>query len=274
MTPSKLAACPSEQVLIDYLQNRLDERDRFQLEEHLLDCPMCAVTMESLEKYGPPAQGELNKLQKEVLAATIGAVEPSTTAAKPEAVLRRQSNSVLNSTFSTIRPFLAVAASVVLLLGLFGWYWSQTLEQRLFAQHFDPLPRYGYVSVRSLGGSASQELLANALNAQSKGDYALSISSWQAYLESEIDNLDFRPHLYIALAQLELGRLEEARFHLDQLPPDNRSEISEEANWYKALLDLREEKVASARERLESLTESGRTVYASKAQDVLEALRQ
>ncbi|MEM6396534.1 MAG: hypothetical protein AAF741_09315 [Bacteroidota bacterium] len=271
MTTTETPACPSEQVIIDYLKGRLNETDRFQLEDHLLDCPLCAETIESLERHGLPELGELEGL------VTRSEVSQTKTKKKQEKQLKKgltqvgSLKSVSNNAYPLIRPVLAVAASVLLLLGLFGWYRSQTTEQQLFAEYFEPIPRYGYVSVRSLGAS-SDEVLATALRAQSSGDYSLSIASWNAYLESESDNADYRPHLYLALAQIEIGRLEEAAENLNQLPPSFDTEIGEEAEWYRALLYLRLEKEDEAKYHLKRLSSSGRTVYKNKSDILLRKL--
>ncbi|MEL6667367.1 MAG: hypothetical protein AAFP08_00260 [Bacteroidota bacterium] len=272
MTPSEIAACPDEQVLIDYLFDRLLERDRFQLEEHLLDCPLCAETIEALRSVGQPEAGELMELETRVLSATVGVDQALKLSTEGEQKHRGQSISVLSSTLNSMRPILAVAASVVLLLGLFGWYRSQTTEQRLFAEYFNPLPRYGYVSVRSLGNTSGADFLAAALQAQSQGDYERSISSWNAYLQSETDDVDYRPNLYLALAQIEVGRLEEAAENLAELPPDFSSEISEEALWYRALLDIRLDNSADAKSKLQNLFNQGQTIYADLAGELLKKL--
>lgn len=271
MTKTKTQACPTEQAIVDYVNGRLTETERFQLENHLLDCPLCAKTVESLEQHGLPEQGELELMVSKNIALINNPETPQK--ANNPATQVGSLKSVSTGTYPFIRPILAVAAAVLLLLGLYVWYRSATADQQLFAEYFEPLPRYGYVSVRSLSADPETDLLAAALRAQSAGDYTLSIASWNAYLESEIDNADYRPHLYLALAQMQIGRLEEATENLNQLPPGMGTEIGEEAEWYRALLDLRLERREKAKKRLQQLIKKGRTVYAERANSLMEDLR-
>ncbi|MEL6391406.1 MAG: hypothetical protein AAFR97_01565, partial [Bacteroidota bacterium] len=76
----------------------------------------------------------------------------------------------------------------------------------------------------------------------------------------------------LALAQIEVGRLEEAAENLAELPPDFSSEISEEALWYRALLDIRLDNSADAKSKLQNLFNQGQTIYADLAGELLKKL--
>ena len=252
-----LEDCPSEQQLREYVQGDTASKERFLLEDHLLDCPLCMAAVKVMEQYGEPA------------AEILNSVDQTWPAMQTESRKEDEGQAFLYRWGSYI-----AAAAVILLLGLaYSLYQSQKVQQELFSQYFDPHPTYGYVAVRSLGPQGNSDLLQAALQAHQSEDFARSISNWSAYLEYEVDNLDYRPHLYLATANLALGKLSEAADHLEQLPPDGDEAIVAEAMWYRALLDLRKSKKNMAIERLRQLVATENAVYAPRALELLAVLK-
>ncbi|MEM7574151.1 MAG: hypothetical protein AAF433_14690 [Bacteroidota bacterium] len=272
MTLHPLQNCPSEQQLLDYHHGRQVEEERFRLEDHLLDCPLCAAAVRTLDKYGAPPVGLLTSIgqtpQRKVeltAATTQGQRElpiPST---------ERQQKTT-STHLRSWRSYWPAAAIILLLVIAYGFYRSQQISQQLFSQYFDPQPTYGYVALRSLEGPPYPQQLQAALQAHQAEDFALSISSWTTYANDEIDNLDYRPHLYLATARMALGQLEEADYELRQLPAQGEQPMIIEANWYRALLDLRKSKPKAATDRLRQIRSLENTIYAPLADELLQEL--
>lgn len=252
-----LEDCPSEQQLREYVQGKTAGQERFLLEDHLLDCPLCRAAVQVMEQYGEPT------------AEILNSVDQRWPAMRTESKREDEGQALLYRWGS----YIAAAAVILLLVLAYSLYRTHRVQQELFSQYFDPHPTYGYVAVRSLGPQGDSDLLQAALQAHQSEDFTRSISSWSAYLEYEVDNLDYRPHLYLATANLALGELSEAADHLEQLPPSGDEAIVAEAMWYRALLDLRESKKSKAIERLWQLAATGNTVYAPQALELLAILK-
>ena len=69
-------ACPDDEMIADYLEGRLMDKDRFQIEKHLSDCTMCLerfVIATSLVHGG--AELELDTVPAEVTEAAVRLVQ-------------------------------------------------------------------------------------------------------------------------------------------------------------------------------------------------------
>lgn len=242
MEKSFAGRCPSGQLLTAYVEGSLSIQQQLRVEDHLLDCPLCESAVAAFTEHGLPTP------------------EPTViplTKLKPLPQPRR----------SSYWPSLAAAAAVIFML-FAGWqYWAATENERLFDAYFDPQPIYGYEQQRvvnqqtvSLETSLREQAFAYHLG----GKYPEALMSWRAYFDAGTATDSWLPLLYAANAALATGKVEEAAFFLEQLPPDLAGAQGEQLQWYRIMLDLKLNHLDLAKERLEAMTKVGTTPYGKK----------
>lgn len=235
--------CPSGATLRTYVQGELADQDRTAVEDHLLDCPLCSDAVLGLAQFGVqdvPNAADLVKM--------------------PQA-----SPPLSNPKISRWPARIAAAALILVLVWSGRQYWSATPEERLFTAYFDPVPRYGFEQQRALRPTASSEEIldtrAQAIRYHFGGEYAEALTAWRAYFRSDPFPTDWKPYLLASIASMANGEWMDAENYLNQLPPNLDGPVGEQLEWYRALLALRMEKPALARELLLGIKDSYQTLY-------------
>jgi tetratricopeptide (TPR) repeat protein len=152
-----------------------------------------------------------------------------------------------------------VMALFVFALG-FQYYYTPI---RLFEAHYKPLPTKG-LAVQKVVLSPQLE---EALQAYEQKAYDKAVEEFKEAREagSSIETLQ----LYEAISYIETGKPEKAKSILINFQSEN-TYYSETAQWYLALVLLREHRPQAARQILEHLAKGQH--YTSVAQELLEAL--
>jgi hypothetical protein len=245
------SACLAKDQVLDYLEDRLDERGRFAVENHLLDCAPCRCAVKGMAASGHST-------------ATL-----------------RADFSVLETIFATQTKqpartaplrWLAAAAAIALLL-MAGWgYRDHTRPDRLFAAHFDARPLHGYLTTRAAAGEPAPARPEAALDWYASGEYGKSLAALLHYLEENPH--DDRARLYAGLSALVENRYPEAAGLLSETAGAEEPFLAEEATWYLALTRLKQRQPGRAVELLNELAAREEGDYKLRAEALLGAIRE
>ncbi len=226
-------SCLNRREVEQYLRGRLSNRRRHEIENHLLDCPLCAAAVEG---YAAASPGEARESVARLRASISG----------------RNGSSAYR-----LLPGFNYAAAIVLLLvfSFAGYrYWQATQRNRLFTQYFEPA-RPGYLSLRSAGAEPllmpDSPELHQALAYYEAEEYSHSLPHFAAYLEEQ--PIDWQAHMLAASAALRSGREGMAEQYLTRVQQRGGEYFQPNADWYLALTYLKQGKYLGARALLEKL---------------------
>lgn len=164
-------------------------------------------------------------------------------------VMTPQPREVIRPLWQRAAPYLAVAASVVLLIT--GWYLLRPpRHERLYAAHFEAAP-----GLPTTLGLSDDPTFEEGMIAYKQQQYEQALTRWQPlFAQGEAsDTLQF----YLGVAQLGRGAPKEAEALLQAVAKQPHSPYHSDARWYLALAYLRQGKQAEAQERLQALAASG-----------------
>jgi hypothetical protein len=158
-----------------------------------------------------------------------------------------------------VAPYLAVAATVLLLL-VFFWP-RQEKPEALFAEHFAPAP-----GLPTTLGETDALRQAEGMVAYKRGEYAQALEQWTPLLQNEAvsDTLRF----FAGVAELGRGQAAAAEKQLKLLTQSVASPYQAAARWYLALAYVRQGQWAAARVELRAL--EGNDTYRAQAKALLE----
>ncbi|MCB0597092.1 MAG: tetratricopeptide repeat protein [Lewinellaceae bacterium] len=243
-------SCLTEREVKQYLGDELSDEQRYDIENHLLDCELCSAAVEG---YAQSEDFSSTEEDVEMLRSTLAA-------SAKDPPLRR------------LAWINRIAAAVLfLLLAYAGFrYWDASKPERLFAAYFEPAANT-YITYRSGDGpDASLPVeLAQALEYYDAEKFGLSLPHFANYLGDHPD--DASALLLAANAHLQAGQAERAEQYLIQL--EAQGEMFEgQTAWYLALSYLRRGKMEEARERLERILADQTSPFQEKAGEVLKSM--
>ncbi|WP_299116157.1 tol-pal system YbgF family protein [uncultured Winogradskyella sp.] len=153
---------------------------------------------------------------------------------------------------------LAIAATVVVLLGLF-------IFNRFSAPGYEDYSEHGVISL-SVRGNV-EDVVIKAQNAFNEKNYKDAEVHFSEILKTYSDNEEVK--LYKAISQIEQDKFEEAEAILKQIA-SGKSAYKSEALWYAALSKLKQKDNKACIELLKSLSED--TIHYEKAQKLIDKL--
>jgi tetratricopeptide (TPR) repeat protein len=243
--------CLSAQAIVAYANGELRDDVKAKVERHLDECRLCAgaiegaAGLESRQDYLNSADTVLTRLR---LRAASGA--PAV----------RQSRSRVWSA----RPYLALAATVVVVAGLTAYLTRPEGGDALFQQHFEAYP-----STQPVVRGAAPDAASHALFLYESRDYLGALAGFERALNERPN--DPAARFYAGLCQLTLGRSADAISNLEETRKLGAGEFEGPAEWYLALAYLRSHNIGEARSRLQRIAAEG-GFYADKARALLPAL--
>lgn len=245
--------CLSSQQIQDYLAEKLDEDNRFAVENHLLDCELCSAAVE-----GFAASYDFEKDQNLEQLAERFPYSEAARAAQTQAL--RNSYRWLNR---------IAAAAAILLLPLAAWlYWNSQADDRLYLHYFESY-QSDYLSVRGKADNAPPLLKQAMANYQQK-EYLRSLPLFESYLEEIPENTIAIFHA--GLASLEAGQTTKAIQYLE-IVRINDNDYYEDASWYLALAYLKLDRKAEAQGILDDLSKIPNGYYNQQVKDLQEGLQ-
>ena len=173
-----------------------------------------------------------------------------------------------------VRPWTAIAAAIILLIGLgflFQWMASPKLSSaELFAEamtDFEP-----DITARSSPTLDIGRLsLLDALDIYQQGQYAQAIPLLEGWIENQKQadgQAMANAYLCLGISQLRSGQSPMAIEAFQSIPAN--SVYYQHALWYQAMVSLKTGETATARQQLQSLGED--PYYQQKVADILKAL--
>jgi len=245
--PLNQSSCLSAGELQRFHTGRADPALRFRVENHLLDCPLCAAALEGYAGSGNPGPAQVSA-ELESLQAEIEERAEET----PVRTLSWRNH--------------AAAAAVFVGLCAAAWlYWNHTADERLYAGFFKAAEN-GNLSLRSATDDNPAPEWTLAMELYGDGKYEEALPYYRVYLADNPE--DFQTALYGGIAALEGGQnaqaiswLESARF--------NDPERYAEATWYLALAQLRNGNRSECKLLLEELAAGKNAEWAEKAVGLL-----
>lgn len=154
---------------------------------------------------------------------------------------------------------MAIAASIIIALGLYFLLGKISKPQY---QEIAQIPTI-HLTERSVDG----EIYAKAENAFNKEQYSEAIKLFAKILNEDSQNQSIK--LYQAIAHTELGEIDKAKKLYDEII-QNENAYSEEALWYAALNELKEENYTACKAYLTKIKSSASRY--EDAQNLLEKL--
>lgn len=141
--------------------------------------------------------------------------------------------------------WLAIAASILVLIGFSFWAFSdtQSAAQKVFAKNFLPDPGLP----TTMGATSEYEFYSGMVSYKRK-DYSEALVLWEPLYTANPKN-DTLVY-FMGVANLAKGNTEEAERYLKVAQTQKESMFAEEAVYYLALTQLKENKVAEAKESL------------------------
>lgn len=252
----KTRPCLSRKELRQYLAGRLNEEQQFEVENHLLDCPLCSSAAEGLaEESGIEAEADIAKLHTQVEQRTTSIDQPP-------------------SEGGVIRMKWANRAAAIALVCLLAYavfrYQQSGNTGRLVERYLTP-PASEYLALRgqeqSLAGLPPS--LQRAVKQYSAEQFSESIPQFEAYLREEPNDESAR--LLLATAYLEVGRAADATSLLRVKQPGLSQAYSDGYQWYLAIALLAQDKRREAKTLLKQLAEDSPS-FRKRAQELLEEL--
>lgn len=249
-------ACLKRDELQGYLDNSLSADQRFDIENHLLDCPLCEAALAGFANADPQLSEEhLTQIEAAIpsISTTQSPKKESTTAARVKPLRRRN--------------WLAAAAAIGLLVlsaALYQQYAPKSPEQ-IYAQVFQI---YESPYTGSRNNDLNNAPFDAGLEAYQQNDFNRAIP----LLETATAQNDpsFIAHLHAGLSYMQIGDFLKAENYLTTTRI-NSADFYGPATWYLALIKLQENKLTATRELLLQI-KANELEYYTKAQNLLKEL--
>jgi len=252
---TEINSCLTELQVKNYLNQTLSDKKRFEIEDHLLDCPFCADAVEGFsDHYDFEKNSNLEKLDTHFEEKL-----------KKEEALIKPLNAPKRFSINRI-----AAAILFLLLPLAGWmYWNSNIDQNLYASY---MPENAAPSATMRSGEEMSTLKMPVVQAKK----LFEEKRYEASLLASEEVLEKIPHhplatYYAGLSALESGHPELARHYLSGLRI-NEPDFYEDATWYLALTEVKAGDKAAAKVLLEELMKMPQGIYFEQVQELYEKL--
>lgn len=255
-----------EQIIQDYLDGRLSEQDRTVFETNMKGDSELAREVEDLQLL----ENGLSSLGSTQFAAEVGAWEQEYRASQKERGIIFGDGKPSRGIIFRQSQWLAAAVVSLLVLSAAGWWMLAGGQdnQEVYASYYAPYEDMILVRGDTLQGVES--MLRMGMEAYNAGDYAAAIGQLEAYRQAVPE--DFRPFLYIAIAQAEQGDMEQADTNFKRAMED--STYRQQAEWYQALTYLKVDQQTAAIQLFESIVSQNPVHYRQQeAKKILSLLR-
>jgi len=244
--------CLKPEQIRDYLSEQLDEDQRFDVENHLMDCPLCTDAVE----------GYANNLNLDDLPE-LDFLNTTDTAPTPTNVkkLPAQKNWAMR-----------IAASLLLLsIPIGGYlYWQSNATERIIAANFMEQESPVIGALRSGDNSLiTNTSLQNGLEAYQNKQYDASLKIFSDVLNKEPENALTNYYVGMSAAKLENWQIAEKQLQITRI---NAPDYYDEATWQLIAVYLSQNKKSEAETLLYELVDNDKSNYQKKALDVLKKI--
>jgi len=224
----KQADCLSVEQIRDYVNQKLTPAEKHQVQNHLLQCPICSDAVEGAETYA----GEYEKMVAE---------------SKRQLKFRLKSKKIV----WMYRTSWVAAAAIVMffLLNVQEYFQKQSPCQILYQQYFEPYPN----TIPLVRGNQSANQLQYAMAAYEIGDYKKSLSYLKPIYKAHPDSSIVR--FYTGMCYLGKNNSHDALKVLGPLTENQADVYYTKALWYTALALMKEGHIGKSGQILSQLSE-------------------
>lgn len=246
--------CLKPEQIRAYLSEDLNEDQRFDVENHLLDCPLCSDAVEGFAN-----NNNIDDLPELDFLEPKQATTPTPTIIKK---LPARKNWAMR-----------IAASLLLLsIPIGGYlYWQSNETERILAANFveEDNPLIG--ALRSGDNSLiTNTELQNGLEAYQNKQYNISLEILTNVLNTDPENLLANYYRGLAAAKLKNWPVAEKQLKITRI---NSIDYFDEATWQLIATYLSQNKLMEAEELLYEVVENDKSHYQKKALEVLKKLK-
>lgn len=239
--------CLTLDQLMAYAEDHVTAQDRFEIENHLVDCKLCSDALEgfTLSEHKKNIHRDVKALNKKI----HGSVSSCTTL---------QHN---------WRLYYSLAAMLVLAFTSILYFQNkQPSHESLFTEYFKPYPN----TIPLVRGEESAGLLESAMVEYESEKYKESLIILQnlLYREPENDNACF----YAGISYLCLNDPQSAMGLLQKVVNNKRSDLADQATWYLALAYIKQGNIQAAKISLNDLC-SKENDFKEKSIDLMRLLK-
>ncbi len=241
--------CLGQKEVQKYLKAQLNEQERFRVENHLLECPLCSDAVDGLANH--------YNFDEDIELEQIQALIPNT----------NSSNSTTNIRTLPSRRFSfsrIAAAAIVLLLPLAGLMYWQSGNNPQLAKVFKPIQNNTVLAdLRASEDIDFQNpILQKGMAAYDLKDYQQSLEYYQLALTEEPENTV--AVFFSGVVSLELGKTKEA-IPLLTSSRLNDERLYEQSTWYLVMAHLALNQKEKAQLLLNDLVKNKNGIYYLKA---------
>lgn len=239
--------CLSKQQVEAYVKGELQENAIFSVENHLLDCPLCACAIEGYTAIDTPNHyHQLDQI---------------------DTLLQKQTKVTRIKRF-TIRH-IAAAAAILIALGFSSYFYAQNIKpDRLYADYHKVLETDAIFRGHS-NASTFNSHINNAFTNYNTAHFKASLIHFERAIKQDPHNVTVL--LYAGIAYNEAEQYPQAIDCLEKVRI-NSPIYFEESTWYLALIHLKQRKVTTARTLLQELAKIPDGYYTSKVRTLLNDL--
>lgn len=239
--------CLTQSEIKNYLSDALTDEQRFSVENHLIDCPLCSDAVDGFREHSDMLEELTEQLPAQVIAG--GTTEPVERNIKAHSV-------------NWFR-MAAVFAGLIIFTALIYQYFANSAGKRIFAGAYNLLPP-PESQLRSVGDSSQTELPDEAMIDYGQHKFQEAAAAFEERLKAYPK--DSQTYLYAGICYLELGNLNKASDYLMKARI-NSEQFYPEASWYLALTHIRMGANNEALKLLEELS-STENDYTQKAKEL------
>lgn len=233
--------CLTQNEINNYLLKQSDKASLRRVEQHLVDCPLCADAMDG---YAQNFSNQHNIPPKELTQTNIKSLN-------------------MNRIAAAILLFLIPLSTYL--------YLNATAEERLYHKYFQSLTSESFASARSANtNKAIDPEFEKALSFYEQQNFQGSIRHLENYIESHPQ--DASASFYLGVASLEEGQIAKAVQHL-RIARINDEKMYEDATWYLILAVLKQGDKTEASLLIDELLKIKDSFYTEKANRLKDGLK-
>lgn len=265
LTPTR---CLNMAQIHAYLKEDLTEEERFEVENHLLDCPLCADAVEGFANMHnvDDVLPELDFLKESNLSTTVEKETTPTVPAKKAAI---SSEAKVRELPAYRKWGLRVAAGFALLavLSVSFMTWQHYDTQQFLATSFtDKDTPIDFIRSGGNARSSAKQQLNAAIVEYQKELYPQSYQSFLNILETQPELT--AANFYAGLAAAKMENWQEAETRLKRVRI-NDPDYYDYATWQLAGIYLQQNKAEDAKSLLSELARNPKSEYHQRAVEVL-----
>lgn len=244
--------CLSLEEIRQYSKGKVSDELRYKIENHLIDCPLCADAMDGYQTTEEEDEIVFDDLFAKIDVRTISSHPPN-------------SRTLVKRRISWNR--LAAGLLFLLTAGAAYLFYQSGPAGNNYQAYFQN--EENNFTMRSIDESGMNQELAKGLKLYQNDNFQASLSFFEDYLKSNPESSVAA--FYAGKSSLRIGELERAyNFLLTVRVNDDK--LYEEATWALVNVHLNRGEINHAKEMLQELIDMENSFYSDRAKELLKEL--